>query len=581
MCDSLNDLTIVIPFKLDVKERIRNLKFLVTYLRNNFENVKIIIGEVDKKPKLKKYFGCDYIFLRTESDLFQKTKVLNLLINESHTKFVCSHDVDILLNPLDIVKAYRLLSENKINFAFPYNRIIYCIRGKYNRMVFRMIRDKQPVCFPKIDLRFHTFGAPGGAFIFNKNEFIRCGMENENFEGWGFEDDERYYRLIKLNHIVYCMDNPAYHLHHQRKKYQRIDSDQGIKNKKILFDTILSKNKNELVKEITRWNWVSSTPYTPIIKTTRNRAKIRVAFYSIYSGPQVTLDVVNRYTPNNDYKFDKLRLVKSTEDYDFIVTNFGFPDFDPDIAKTKGIIIQSEPRWFRKALFPSNLVDPVEGKDCYKLFSISKYHSLDFHWAEFTSTYTEIKDRYLDLDKIHRIKFVSVISNKFVEGIEGLNYLKRVKFLQYLDKLDNWSFYGRLFKEFDQYDTTKILMQLSNFRGPCQNKESILMDSLYNFDAENCCEENYFTEKAFGGILCTSLTFYDGCPNLEKFIDPRCFIRINLNNMDESLEIVKRSIFDNEFGKRLGFISTYKQILIRKFNPLRILQDFIEDKYEL
>ncbi len=575
---NLHNLTIVIPFRLDVPQRVRNLKYIIKYLKNNF-NVRIIIGEIDQRPKLRKYFGCDYIFVKTSKTYFQKTKILNILIKLSNTKFVCSYDVDVLIDHRDIIKAYELLEFGKINFAFPYNRQIRMIRGKYTKKIFSIIDRKENPDFSNLisdDYIFHTYGASGGCFIFNKQEFIKCGMENEHFEGWGYEDDERYNRLIKLDHVIYCMDYPAYHLYHKRDDtIQKISAEQSQKNKILLFDTVINKNKEELLSDIQKWEWCDNLPN---IKTSKNIASIKIAFFSIYSDSNTTLQIINKYSSENNFQFKNLKLVKDTEDYDFIVTNYGFINLEEDLAKKKGIIIQSEPRWYRELAFPKEFIDPIEGVNCYKLFSIEKYHTLDFHWYGFDSNYTTIKNRYLDLSNKGYDKITAIVSNKLCD-IEGLNYLKRIQFLSYLNKLDHCAIYGRMLPEFKDKESTSLLTNLSNYKGMCESKEEALLNSDYNFDAENCYEENYFTEKAFGGILCDSVTFYDGCPNLEKFIDPRCFIRIKLNNLEESFEIVTKAIRDKENMKRLGYINTFKQIFVKRFNPLRILKEFIEDRY--
>ena len=38
--------------------------------------------------------------------------------------------------------------------------------------------------------------------MFNKKEFEKYGLENENF-GWGAEDDKRYTRLEKLGNDIF------------------------------------------------------------------------------------------------------------------------------------------------------------------------------------------------------------------------------------------------------------------------------------------------------------------------------------------------------------------------------------------
>lgn len=56
----------------------------------------------------------------------------------------------------------------------------------------------------------------GGAFLVNRDEYLKAGGENENFYGWGPEDYERFYRMEILNKEIVRIEGPLYHLFHTR-----------------------------------------------------------------------------------------------------------------------------------------------------------------------------------------------------------------------------------------------------------------------------------------------------------------------------------------------------------------------------
>lgn len=246
----LNDLTFVIPVYIDSKDRIFNVNYIIDYLYNNF-NSKIIVCENSKVPLFEKYKNekFEYHFLYSEDDIFHKTKTLNYLYNKSKTKFICAEDTDILVNPNSIKKAYDLLKENKYNFVYPFNSDIYDItKNKLN-----ILESNKYIKIDKEYLEFRCSKATGCIFMFNKKEFEKYGLENENFIGWGAEDDERYTRLEKLgNDIFYIQDGPVYHIKHFRGKYSRPLT--GFKNYKQdnvdEFKKVKNLSKEELLSYI-------------------------------------------------------------------------------------------------------------------------------------------------------------------------------------------------------------------------------------------------------------------------------------------------------------------------------------------
>ncbi len=95
------------------------------------------------------------------------------------------------------------------------------------------------------------------------------------------------------------------------------------------------------------------------------------------------------------------------------------------------------------------------------------------------------------------------------------------------------------------------------------------------FNAENSNEYNYFSEKIIDALLCECLVFYAGCLNLEDYIDKDAFIRLDLNNPEQSLEIVKTSIENHEWEKRIDLIRQEKKKVLEELNILNIVYNTV------
>ena len=75
------------------------------------------------------------------------------------------------------------------------------------------------------NFNFHAFDGKlrpydakfGFCQFFNREEYIRLGMENENFISYGYEDDERYHRFNMCSDVVRINDT-IFHLEHKRSE---------------------------------------------------------------------------------------------------------------------------------------------------------------------------------------------------------------------------------------------------------------------------------------------------------------------------------------------------------------------------
>jgi len=116
-----------------------------------------------------------------------------------------------------------------------------------------------------------------------------------------------------------------------------------------------------------------------------------------------------------------------------------------------------------------------------------------------------------------------------------------------------------------------------NYKGQVidDSKEKCFSLYKYCFQAENNSEYNYATEKIWEAICCECLCFYWGCPNLDDYIDPLSFVRLDLNNFQESLNTMKRAIEEDWWSQRIAIIRKEKEKIINHLGFFPNLKNII------
>ena len=104
-----------------------------------------------------------------------------------------------------------------------------------------------------------------------------------------------------------------------------------------------------------------------------------------------------------------------------------------------------------------------------------------------------------------------------------------------------------------------------NYCGQLPNDDKAEMEKYkYYFMCENNSEHNYATEKIWEPILCECLCFYWGCPNLGEHIDERAFVRLPLDNFEQSLQIIKQAVAEDWWSQRIKVIQREKKRIMEE-----------------
>jgi hypothetical protein len=247
------DATIIIPFGSDSPDRLRNLDFVVDYLRRHFP-ARISIGESGPEPTIEgRYAGADYTFVRNSSGSFHRTKILNQLLRKCSTRIVVNHDADVFFEARAYHEAYETIALGHADVVLPYGGRFLDVHPGYIDLLKRGV-----VALTNLPGVTMSENSVGGAVFFDRGVYIAGGMENEHFVAYTPEDLERIFRFATLGYRVRRITGTCYHLHHARtanSTFQNPYFNIGVAE----HARISRLSKAELAREIAQWSWVSAS----------------------------------------------------------------------------------------------------------------------------------------------------------------------------------------------------------------------------------------------------------------------------------------------------------------------------------
>ena len=259
------DITLIIPLKVDSKDRLRNINTALAFSLK-FYGFKIIIKEVDSTRKYNSPLLNDprvtYIFEQSDSKSFHRTKILNDMLLMVDTEFVANYDCDIIL-PIQTVREVLYLFQQGYDMVYPYRRltllpcvpnnsarldtIVRSLDSDYLESVSRGIlaaMKHRPVY--SLDL-FKKYGldnvcTAGGVQFFRTKSYLEGYAENETFVDWGPEDQERLIRFHLLGYKIAWMPSGsisggAIHMNHAPTVAHSTSNEMNKHNHKLLAHT--------------------------------------------------------------------------------------------------------------------------------------------------------------------------------------------------------------------------------------------------------------------------------------------------------------------------------------------------------
>jgi len=219
----LEKTTIIIPIKIEHKDRYRNAETVLGFLNSNFKtNVFIYEASSSGETRLDFLESLENLNIKhwcvNEEDSFHRTKYLNIMLDEVETPVVVNYDIDVILDPRNFLECQNEILEGKSKVIYPYelgNGQIMVLES-FNYTGFRDSNYSIDFINSSSEKREHP--AECGHCIFFDTEIYRLwGGENEDFISYGPEDKERMYRFQKLtNSVSWKQGEKVYHFEHYR-----------------------------------------------------------------------------------------------------------------------------------------------------------------------------------------------------------------------------------------------------------------------------------------------------------------------------------------------------------------------------
>lgn len=176
----------------------------------------------------------------------------------------------------------------------------------------------------------------------------------------------------------------------------------------------------------------------------------------------------------------------------------------------------------------------------------------------YNNAFWQLEQSYLQLkEPITKTNIISSIcSSKYFDP----GHIKRIDFLKYIESKSNAAFDVDIFNIDNKHN-------FRNYKGPVYpfiNKSKGLIQYKYYFMCENNFESGFITEKLWEPILCETLVFYCGAPDVSKYVDPLSFVEIDIYDFDKSYEIIVNAIQNGLYEKRLPYIRKMKNKILNE-----------------
>ena len=271
-------------------------------------------------------------------------------------------------------------------------------------------------------------------------------------------------------------------------------------------------------------------------------------------------------------KWNTIEITSDDKNIDYyVIINHPLPSDENSYVPERTIIFQMEP-WVNDAT--KNWGVKTWGKwaspdetQFLKIFTHRNYLN-NVQWQIDSPFYNKEFNELLNCTyKRNKIAAISSFKN-FDTG-----HMLRNDFIRYIENKSEPNIKGETNIEIDVFGRENF----HHFKSYCgqikdDNKYNVYSNYRYCLAVENNSENNYATEKIWEGILCESLCFYWGCPNLEGYIDPKAFVRLPLEDYDQAYKIIQQAIAEDWWSQRIEIIKETKQKLLHELGFFPLLE---------
>lgn len=200
--------TYVIGYR-HIPDRINNLRRVIDWI-NGFAGVEVLLIEQDKHSKISHLnLKANHIFLKSSAP-YNKSWAFNIAMKTAKSNIIVYADSDLIMDPNQFIEGLKLLQDYEM--VSPYKSVVDLEPNESNLPLERILQIDRP---GRGENDHQKVPLCGGICMFKKESIQKIGGWNEDFSGWGAEDD---FVSIKVQNFLNWKELPykCYHLYHQR-----------------------------------------------------------------------------------------------------------------------------------------------------------------------------------------------------------------------------------------------------------------------------------------------------------------------------------------------------------------------------
>ena len=192
-------------------DRLQNLRRILEWLAP-FQGMEIIVVEQDKFSKISELnLKVRHIFIKTNMS-FNKSWAFNVATKYTTTPIIIFGDCDLIMHPNAFIQSVQQIDNYDV--INPYHSVID-LTPQESQMDINSILQIDRVGRGEAADDIQKVPLCGGIIIFKKDKLSKIGGFNEDFIGWGAEDD---FQSLKVKQFLTytTLTNKCYHFYHEK-----------------------------------------------------------------------------------------------------------------------------------------------------------------------------------------------------------------------------------------------------------------------------------------------------------------------------------------------------------------------------
>jgi hypothetical protein len=155
-------------------------------------------------------------------------------------------------------------------------------------------------------------------------------------------------------------------------------------------------------------------------------------------------------------------------------------------------------------------------------------------------------DPFVRMERPQKINRVGVVCSSTAQTV---GQRKRLKFLARLNAVlgADIAHFGRGFQ-------------------PLETKLDGILPYRFQLVLENCVADHYWTEKLADAYLGWGFPLYAGCPNLDSYFDPTAFQRVNLEEPEQAIRLIRQLLATPESAAEIEAMRGARDLILNRYN---------------